>query len=657
MKKLLTALVSLLPVLGMAQTITKISQFPNTNALGPNQLFVVTAGATNMNVKTSDMPGALGVPTLAQMYGIGLNVTNYVISHTNFDVASFNTAVVSNRIQFATPAGYADFAGIRFDYGSGGIRIGDLQGAMGTYNLVIGMSAATNFAAGYIGNTVIGEYAFSQSGAGSTYNTIIGQSAASQASGSSNIIIGAFSGDQLNGSGHLVFDSTSRSGTQPTTSIIFGQIAATPAEQYIRFNVATNETLGGYIVAANASITNNAVVSGWLSQVGGTNYGDSAKTNWTTPSTATGNDLLVTNTAGGSMRVVNGRLIIPANGTTTGGASNLVGGLALGHTNDQRAYLTIGLTNGSGITNEWAILVTSNGNSAASSSATYPLFGLKTNGIAYIRDSLNLTTISAVTVNGDTMRNGAGAVISGAAFKFISDSRGSSVTLGSGNSTFNPSNNLFVAGQCIASNGIVAKIHSTYGPSTNIVPLVVQPNSGGAQNFVEVYGTNGTTLVQTVNSNGVTHVNPGGGLNPVGCFGALMNNTSNTVVCAGGAGVYTNICGTGFTTITTNGFIGGTQAISAGLTNLTAGYYRVFINASYLGGNSTTYEFDVVTNGTACTLLEVKNTTDNPARFRTSSAGGIIYLPSNCGVQMMVQDGGGGSTINVFRSSITIGTP
>lgn len=145
--------------------------------------------------------------------------------------------------------------------------------------------------------------------------------------------------------------------------------------------------------------------------------------------------------------------------------------------------------------------------------------------------------------------------------------------------------------------------------------------------------------------------------NQIGAFGALMNNTSNTVVCAGGAGVYTNICGTGFTTITTNGFIGGTQAISAGLTNLNAGYYRVFINASYLGANATTYEFDVVTNGAACTLLEVKNTTDSPARFRTSSAGGIIYLPANCGVQMMVQDGGGGSTINVFRSSITIGTP
>lgn len=71
------------------QTAMKISQYPNTNNLGPNQLFLVTAGATNMNVKASDMPAALSVATLAQMYGVGANLTGLVYS------------VVSNTTNFA----------------------------------------------------------------------------------------------------------------------------------------------------------------------------------------------------------------------------------------------------------------------------------------------------------------------------------------------------------------------------------------------------------------------------------------------------------------------------------------------------------------------------------------------------------------------------
>lgn len=578
----------------------------------------------------------------------------------------------------------------------------------------------------------------------------------------------------------------------------------------------------------------NQTLTGWLSQTSGTNYGDAAKTNWTTASTATGNDFLVTNTAGGSVRVVNGNLLAS-------------GRLGIGTNNPQALLEVVGTNSG-------------NGYLFRVSSWTLPhsnTFTVDTNGSVTSRGSYSSqSTISGsrfeVATTSGGMRVGTGSANN----PYLRNSQASlsSWEICGGAGVGSPSNNLFIAGQCIASNGMVAKIHSTYGPSTNIVPLTVIPNSGSGTNIFEVQDTNGVqcfvvdsnnfvgigtnlpaaplhivstnvsgklfvvqsntsgtaTLIVTNGRVGIGKNNPaymmdvsgqcyagtgfisGGYVNVAGTsyliwngnsrmyskddgyinivnsaatdctgiilgtnstvapasgptnaapmlkkarqfstpathvpgfkltdqsdgtngcflelksvssantnklvpetasvihfattngtpdgkaegwiveengkmyrtrpcgFGALMNDTSNTVVCAGAAGVYTNMAGTAFTTIVTNDFTGGKQAISAGLTNVYAGYYRIFINASYLGGNSTTYEFDVTTNGVICDLIEVKNTTDNPARFRTSSAGGIIYLPANCGVQMMVQDGGSGSTINVFRSSLTIGTP
>lgn len=64
-----------------------------------------------------------------------------------------------------------------------------------------------------------------------------------------------------------------------------------------------------------------------------------------------------------------------------------------------------------------------------------------------------------------------------------------------------PSNNLFVAGQLIASNGIVAKTHSTY--ATNVPPLSVEPNIGQATNAMQVLYTNGAVSLGVL-SNGNT---------------------------------------------------------------------------------------------------------------------------------------------------------
>lgn len=169
--------------------------------------------------------------------------------------------------------------------------------------------------------------------------------------------------------------------------------------------------------------------------------------------------------------------------------------------------------------------------------------------------------------------------------------------------------------------------------------------------------TNDLRQVGEFNTNTSFRVNPGGGLNPVGSYGALMMNSTNIVAIPGAAGVYTNISGTNFTSIVTNGFFGNIVNPAAALTNLYAGWYRVTISLSALGQNNQAIECDVVTNGVACDLVSFKKTFDAAARLDAFSATGIIYLPALCGTQFMVQDGGAGGTLFVQRANLVIGTP
>lgn len=169
--------------------------------------------------------------------------------------------------------------------------------------------------------------------------------------------------------------------------------------------------------------------------------------------------------------------------------------------------------------------------------------------------------------------------------------------------------------------------------------------------------TNDLRQVGEFNTNTSFRVNPGGGLNPVGSYGALMMNSTNIVAIPGAAGVYTNISGTNFTSIVTNGFFGNTVNPAAALTNLYAGWYRVTISLSALGQNNQAIECDVVTNGVACDLVSFKKTFDAASRLDAFSSTGIIYLPALCGTQFMVQDGGAGGTLFVQRANLVIGTP
>lgn len=101
----LTAWLMMLPCWGQL----KISQYPKTNNLAPGQLFIVTAGNTNMAVQAVDMPGALGVPTKTEanasnavihsrIDSVGTGSTNLVKALTNTSVTVAGTISASNII-------------------------------------------------------------------------------------------------------------------------------------------------------------------------------------------------------------------------------------------------------------------------------------------------------------------------------------------------------------------------------------------------------------------------------------------------------------------------------------------------------------------------------------------------------------------------------
>lgn len=159
----------------------------------------------------------------------------------------------------------------------------------------------------------------------------------------------------------------------------------------------------------------------------------------------------------------------------------------------------------------------------------------------------------------------------------------------------------------------------------------------------------------TVSTNGVLRVDPGGGLNQLGVYAELDMTATNIVVCAGASEVYTNVAGTGFGSMITNGFYG--LATQGTLTNLYAGYYRITICMSYLGANSTTYEGAFFTNAVEVERCAFKNTTDNPARMRTSSKTSTVYIPAGTRCSFKVQDFGSGTSVAIHRASLTIGTP
>lgn len=184
-----------------------------------------------------------------------------------------------------------------------------------------------------------------------------------------------------------------------------------------------------------------------------------------------------------------------------------------------------------------------------------------------------------------------------------------------------------------------------------------------AQQFVTIFGATNKPTLSTLDTNGNLVV--AGTLTatngayvgtqmltpqPLGLYGSMMFNTTNYGQAFGAT--YTNIKGMNiwvtnqFTVNTNTGYI----------TNLIAGYYRCGINVSMLGQNGASYEGCMLTNDVDPETIGFYHTHDNPARYRSASGMGIIYLPANTGCSFALKADTAG-TIQIRRGSITIGTP
>lgn len=141
-------------------------------------------------------------------------------------------------------------------------------------------------------------------------------------------------------------------------------------------------------------------------------------------------------------------------------------------------------------------------------------------------------------------------------------------------------------------------------------------------------------------------------LQPIGYFASMMLTNTNTVTIGAGSTYYVL---TNFTTLRTNGFV--TIGTNGFITNVTAGFYRITCNVSMVGGGSDTVEGALFLDDTRKPEITVFGTFDNPARVRTMSATGILYIPASTGISFRLSNNSDTDNISVWRAGVTIGTP
>ena len=214
-----------------------------------------------------------------------------------------------------------------------------------------------------------------------------------------------------------------------------------------------------------------------------------------------GNVMIGTNAANAAFHVTadNSMYYITQIGTSNRPTAFLInsnGQISLGTTNDVKGWISLGLTNGSGITNQYAFSITSNG-------VTH--FTVDTNGVIGNRANIacggQLGVGSFLTAS--AYINFAGSSANSPRLRGVSSGLGAALLLEGGAGVGSSSNNLWVSGQVCASNGVIARVHTQY--STNIVPLLVQPQIGQTNDFLQVQGTNGNSIL-AVDSNACLRV-------------------------------------------------------------------------------------------------------------------------------------------------------
>lgn len=174
-------------------------------------------------------------------------------------------------------------------------------------------------------------------------------------------------------------------------------------------------------------------------------------------------------------------------------------------------------------------------------------------------------------------------------------------------------------------------------------------NTAAASQQSVIITTNGQIFI-TAPTNAVAP--PAQVLQPIGYFASMMLTNTNTVTIGAGSTYYVL---TNFTTLRTNGFV--TIGTNGFITNVTAGFYRITCNVSMVGGGSDTLEGALFLDETRKPEITVFGTYDNPARIRTMSASGILYMPAATGLSFRLNNNSGANNITVWRAGVTIGTP
>lgn len=189
------------------------------------------------------------------------------------------------------------------------------------------------------------------------------------------------------------------------------------------------------------------------------------------------------------------------------------------------------------------------------------------------------------------------------------------------------------------------------------VPATTLHVSGGN---ITVSNTTAASQLSTIISPGLIKITaptnavapPAQVLQPIGYFASMMLTNTNTVTIGAGSTYYVL---TNFTTLRTNGFV--TIGTNGFITNVTAGFYRITCNVSMVGGGSDTLEGALFLDETRKPEITVFGTYDNPARIRTMSASGILYMPAATGLSFRLNNNSGANNITVWRAGVTIGTP
>lgn len=187
----------------------------------------------------------------------------------------------------------------------------------------------------------------------------------------------------------------------------------------------------------------------------------------------------------------------------------------------------------------------------------------------------------------------------------------------------------------------------TAGATYGMIPTMFLSDVG----FLGVGNTNPSTML-VVNSNAII----GGTLtttNPIVAPHACLILSTQWLRSVASSSTYYVISNMNYS----EGFQFGLNPTFGTVTNLVAGTYRIFFQASYTGQNSHAYEAGLFTNGVECPLIEFKRTMGSAASIGSASASGIISLPANTAIDVRMQDATGTGDATIEKFQFTVGTP